>query len=30
MSDLDLCLSVMSCGLMSTITSAYAYRHKYK
>jgi hypothetical protein len=20
----------MSCGLMSTITSAYAYRHKYK
>jgi hypothetical protein len=26
--DLDLWLSVMSCGVMSTITSAY--RHKYK
>jgi hypothetical protein len=26
--DLDLWLSVMSCGVMSTITSAYTYRHK--
>jgi hypothetical protein len=26
MSDLDLWLSVMSCGVMSTITSAYTYR----
>jgi hypothetical protein len=26
--DLDIWLSVMSCGVMSTITSAYAYRHK--
>jgi hypothetical protein len=30
MSDLDLWLSVMSCGVMSTIISAYTYRHKYK
>jgi hypothetical protein len=28
MSDLVIWLSVMSCGVMSTITSAYAYRHK--
>jgi hypothetical protein len=28
--DLDLWLSVMNCGVMSTITSAYTYRHKYK
>jgi hypothetical protein len=26
--DLDLWLSVMSCGVMSTIPSAYTYRHK--
>jgi hypothetical protein len=26
MSDLDLWLSVMSCGVISTITSAYTYR----
>jgi hypothetical protein len=26
--DLDLWLSVMSCGVMSTITYAYTYRHK--
>jgi hypothetical protein len=30
LSDLDLWLSVMSCGVMSTITSTYTYRHKYK
>jgi hypothetical protein len=30
MSDLDLWLSVMSCGVMSTITSAYTPRHKGK
>jgi hypothetical protein len=30
MSDLDLWLSVMSCGVLSTITFAYTYRHKYK
>jgi hypothetical protein len=30
MSDLDFWLSVMSCVVMSTITSAYTYRHKYK
>jgi hypothetical protein len=29
LSDLDLWLSVMSCGVMSTITSAYTCRHKY-
>jgi hypothetical protein len=28
LSDLDLWLSVMSCGVMSTIPSAYTYRHK--
>jgi hypothetical protein len=28
--DLDLWLSVMSCGVMSTITSAYTYMYKYK
>jgi hypothetical protein len=28
--DLDLWLSVISCGVMSTFTSTYAYRHKYK
>jgi hypothetical protein len=28
LSDLDLWLSVMSCGVMSTITSAYIYRKK--
>jgi hypothetical protein len=26
--DLDLWLSVISCGVMSTITSAYTYRKK--
>jgi hypothetical protein len=26
LSDLDLWLSVMGCGVMSTITSAYTYR----
>jgi hypothetical protein len=30
LSDLDLWLSVISCGVMSTIISAYTYRHKYK
>jgi hypothetical protein len=30
LSDLDLWLSVVSCGVMSTITSAYTYMHKYK
>jgi hypothetical protein len=30
MSDLDLWLSVMSYGVMSTITYAYTYKHKYK
>jgi hypothetical protein len=30
LSDLDLWLSVMSCGVMSTITSTYTYRYKYK
>jgi hypothetical protein len=30
LSDLDLWLSVMSRGVMSTITSTYTYRHKYK
>jgi hypothetical protein len=28
--DLDLWLSVITCGVMSTITFAYTYRHKYK
>jgi hypothetical protein len=28
--DLDLWLSVISCGVMSTITSACTYRYKYK
>jgi hypothetical protein len=28
LSDLDLWLSVMGCGVMSTITSAYTYRKK--
>jgi hypothetical protein len=28
LSDLDLWLSVISCGVMSTITSACSYRHK--
>jgi hypothetical protein len=30
LSDLDLWLSVMGCGVMSTITSAYTPRHKGK
>jgi hypothetical protein len=30
MSDLDFWLSVMGCGVMSTITSTYMYRHKYE
>jgi hypothetical protein len=30
LSDLDLLLSVISCGVMSTITSIYTYRHRYK
>jgi hypothetical protein len=28
LSDLDLWLSVMGCGVMSTIASAYTSRHK--